>query len=87
MHFRSPQGRRNAAFRSDEHWSGSLAELGKECCGFHEIGVGETLSHARDNWHETGFGFIAAMMRSEKAREAGCGAQFPCACLLKTRNL
>jgi hypothetical protein len=57
--------------------------LGEKCRGFLEIGVGETFSDAGDNRDETGFGFVAAIMRSVKAREAGRGTQLPCACLLE----
>ncbi len=61
--------------------------MGEQCRGFLETGVGETFSDAGDNRDETGFGFVAAIMRSEKACEAGRGTQLPCTCLLKTRNL
>jgi hypothetical protein len=61
--------------------------LGEQCRGCPEIGVGETFSDAGDNWDETGFGFVAAIMRSEKACEAGRGTQLPSACVLKMRNL
>ena len=64
--------RRKRALRDVRPDSGphvSSGELVKQCRGLLEVGVREAFSDAGDNRYETGFGFVAAIVRSEKMRE------------------